>query len=317
MIAQSQGEMRRNVVYGYRAAIVLLAVLGFFAGDVSAQAHESVPVTKKQPERVGWLDYWRQATVSFGAIERDQYGQQYYKAIGTGIVFTTNPKSGYIITAKHVVYDPARNYHPSEIRVRFPWQESESVYKQYGTVVILRDASGADLWRALDDGSDIAAIPLAPSMNGQPAAAAGSVAQSEEVFEGESIITLGYPGIVGREYLIRAISRGGIIAWLNPQNPHDSRFLIDCNVYPGNSGGPVILVPGGFDKFGNFNIGGRPALLGIVVEAPGQSQEVSLNVPGVRTPLILHQEIPVGGTGVVEPASKVSKLLQSLEAKAP
>ena len=37
--------------------------------------------------------------------------------------------------------------------------------------------------------------------------------------DGASVIALGYPGIVGNEYLARAISRGGIIAWLNPRDP--------------------------------------------------------------------------------------------------
>jgi hypothetical protein len=140
-------------------------------------------------------------------------------------------------------------------------------------------------------------------------------AKPEEVFEGENVIALGFPGIVGNEYLVRAISRGGIGAWLNPKDPFGSPFLIDANIYPGNSGGPVIRVPSGFDKQGNLGVGGRAALLGIAIQAPGQSADLELRVPGQRLPLKLHQEIPLGGTGIVEPASKVAKLLDSLSPK--
>ena len=94
------------------------------------------------------------------------------------------------------------------------------------------------------------------------------------MFEGATILVLGYPGIVGNQYLVRAISRSGIVAWLNPEEPYQKPFLIDANIYPGNSGGPVIKVPAGPDRFGNFVLGGGGGakLLGIVSQAPGLNQ---------------------------------------------
>ena len=127
---------------------------------------------------------------------------------------------------------------------------------------------------------------------------------------------MGYPCIVGNEYLVRAISRGGIIAWLDPQKPYAKPFLIDANIYPGNSGGPVLWLPTGMAKSGTYNIGGRVTLLGIVSKAPGQEMEqnFTLQVPGSLLPQSVHlkQSIPLGGTGIIEPALKIPAILKKL-----
>jgi S1-C subfamily serine protease len=281
---------------------------------VSVMASPQQGSQSPQPTPVGWLENWRNMTVSFGVIDRDQLQGEYYKIVGSGILFAANPNTGYIITAKHVFYDPDKKWHPSEIRIRYGWQDQKSVYAEHGTSIRLRDESGNDLWTALSDGSDLAAIPSPPPVRqSQPAVSLQDIAKPDQLFEGESIIALGYPGIVGNEYLVRAISRGGIIAWLNPKNPSDETFLIDANIYPGNSGGPVIKVPGGITPQGGFDLGGRSVLLGIVIQAPGQSGDYQLKVPGQLQPLKIHQEIPVGGTGIVEPASKVAKLIELLK----
>jgi hypothetical protein len=81
-------------------------------------------------------------------------------------------------------------------------------------------------------------------------------------------------------------------------------FLIDANIYPGNSGGPVIKIPIGVDKYGTYNLSGKPLLLGVVSKAPGVDQDVSLTVPGYPVPLHLKQSLPLGGTGVIEPGFK-------------
>lgn len=65
-----------------------------------------------------------------------------------------------------------------------------------------------------------------------------------EVTEGDFIYTLGFPmNLVGDERNT-VIVRGGVIARVSDvyKNPHKA-FLIDSPVFPGNSGGPVILKP--------------------------------------------------------------------------
>ena len=173
-------------------------ILFLFGCVASAQQGNQLP----QPSKAGWLESWRNTTVSFGVIDRDQLQGEYYRIVGSGIVFAVDPKTAYIVTARHVFYDRDKNWHPSELRIRYGWQDQKSVYAEHGTPIQLRDTSGNDLWTGLPDGSDLAAIAApSPMMAEQPAAAPALLAKPEEVFEGESIIVLGYPGIVGNEYL--------------------------------------------------------------------------------------------------------------------
>jgi S1-C subfamily serine protease len=198
------------------------------------------PNAQSSPVARGWISGWRDSTVSFGTIMRGRY----YKVEGSGVVFSAVPTTAYIVTAKHVFFDPLKDHHPSEIQIRYGWQEQQSVYTEFGTTIKLRDGSGKDLWVSLDDGSDLAVIAAPPPIRSQqPSANPKELAPADRVFEGANIIVLGYPGIVGNEYLVRAISRGGIIAWTDPKDPAGKRFLIDANIYPGNSGGPAISSP--------------------------------------------------------------------------
>lgn len=216
--------------------------------------------------------------------------------------------------------DPTKQWHPSEVRLRFAWQERKSVYDDLGTTLKLLD-SGKPLWLASEDGADIAAMPIALSelhATVQPhAISLKDIATTEDMFEGATILVLGYPGIVGNEYLVRAISRSGIVAWLNPEEPYQKPFLIDANIYPGNSGGPVIKIPTGTNRFGSFIIGGETKLLGIVSQAPGITQTLELRVPGSVQPLRLAINIPLGGTGIIEPAGKIPALLKRFSARTP
>lgn len=68
--------------------------------------------------------------------------------------------------------------------------------------------------------------------------------QSAGIVGGDGVFVLGFPmGIAGVEKKY-AIVRSGVVARLD-QEIVDERgsFLIDCPVFPGNSGGPVILRP--------------------------------------------------------------------------
>lgn len=74
-----------------------------------------------------------------------------------------------------------------------------------------------------------------------------SIAKANEVGigEGDSILAVGFPmGIVGYQNYISPIVRQGCIAsiqdWLSGRTRN---IMIDANVFPGNSGGPVFLRP--------------------------------------------------------------------------
>jgi len=275
------------------------------------------PSTPSPAAETGWLDHWRLSTFSFGTVEQ-QNGRDFFRVIGTGVVMASDPQTGYFVTAKHVFDDPEKQWHPKQLRLRFTWQERQSVYDYLGTTLDLFDTSGKQLWAASEDGADIAAIPISLTDLGLKTGVephgvfTSDISPSQDMYEGATVVVLGYPGIVGNEYLVRSIIRSGIIAWLNPDDPYGKPLLIDANIYPGNSGGPVVRIPTGLTKQGGFNVGGRPTLLGIVSKAPGVEQDFSLQVPGAPLPLHLKLNIPLGGTGVIEPAQKIPAILKRL-----
>lgn len=88
--------------------------------------------------------------------------------------------------------------------------------------------------------------------------------RSHDFSEGNELFILGFPmGIAGMDQN-DVIVRQGIVARI--QDWYDGRskdFLIDSSIYPGNSGGPVILKPviWGFGKGPRF---GEPKLIGLV-----------------------------------------------------
>jgi S1-C subfamily serine protease len=300
-----------NSILKHRFLLVVVLLTPFLQGRAQ---------TPSAPAQLGWLDHWRLATFSFGQKAKTQDGKDFYQVIGTGILIATDQTHLYIVTAKHVFDEPEKNWHPSELRLRFAWEEKQSVFDDLGSDLSLLDATGKPKWHASEDGADIAAIPIEVADLHAPvlphAISVNDIAKEQDVFEGATILALGYPGIVGNQYLVRAISRGGIIAWLNPDGPFEKPLIVDANIYPGNSGGPVLKMPTGVDKQGNFIIGGGGGarLLGIVSQAPGQQQTMTFQVPGplgTPQPLTLTQSFPLGGTGIVEPASKIPALLAS------
>jgi hypothetical protein len=105
----------------------------------------------------------------------------------------------------------------------------------------------------------------------------------------------------------------------------NSVFMVDANVYPGNSGSPVFRIPTGVTRGGSFSLGGKVAFLGILSQGPIQNepvtvdgQPVSFQPPGQILPSNhpLNVQIQgIGGIGIVEPASKVLALVHSLQTK--
>jgi hypothetical protein len=86
-----------------------------------------------------------------------------------------------------------------------------------------------------DAGADFTPIPDAAMLD-------FSGLEGERIAGGDTIFTLGFPmGLAGDEKKY-AIVRGGVVARLDREIVEKTGgFLIDCAVFPGNSGGPVIL----------------------------------------------------------------------------
>jgi S1-C subfamily serine protease len=88
--------------------------------------------------------------------------------------------------------------------------------------------------------------------------------KAEGVSEGDGVFVLGFPmGIVAPQRK-NVIARMGALARIRDVlDGHQSSFLIDANIFPGNSGGPVVIRPD-MNCIQNTKSINRAALIGIV-----------------------------------------------------
>ena len=120
----------------------------------------------------------------------------------------------------------------------------------------LKTPEGKQIWLGHPDPTkDIAILPInwqrlteyslqiLPFLNDQHVADTAKMKQIQ-VSEGDFVYVLGFPmGIIGDERN-RIIVRAGVVSRIQDRLAEKSNdFLIDCSIFPGNSGGPVILKP--------------------------------------------------------------------------
>jgi hypothetical protein len=170
--------------------------------------------------------------------------------VGSGVFYakkTTDDRYfHFLVTNKHVIDPLASAY----VRVN-PRADGPAIEAELG----LRGDDGSPFWFAHPDSEvDLAVTPIVLEyleVNGLETYfldtdEAMSLAQMRErrVSEGDALFVLGFPmGIVGDERS-RVIARTGCLARIQDTlSGARKTFLIDSAVYPGNSGGAVILSP--------------------------------------------------------------------------
>lgn len=282
----------------------------------------ALEATAQKPKEKSWLDTWREATVALVGpgktrtiapngtiIERDSLVIR-----GTGVILGLPgdaTKIPWLVTAKHVFFNPQIGWDPDSLYIRFSWFESRPLTDYPGIRIILKEGS-RHLWISHPDPSvDLVAIPLRISKSeaGKDEASViplGNFAEPGDVFEGAPVLILGYPAAVGAEFLTRALVRSGIIAWVNPEDPVKSPILIDANLFPGNSGGPAFSLPTGITKEGGLRLGGKIAFLGLVSLARVQAFPILFE--GKQTESF--QSAQLISIGILVPAGRIQELLE-------
>jgi len=290
-----------------------------------------------------WLQGWRDATIAFGVLDSaflkhpitnkfiikpngDTLRVQYFKVIGTGVIFAnpdTTDITPYIVTAKHVFFNPEKKWKPDKLQIRFSWFSEKSVVDYHGIEINLK-VNNNFIWTPHPNSYvDLAILPLKVSIKeaGKRSITPvriNNIATIDDAFEGASILLFGYPGAVGPDYWTKPIVRNGVIAHVNYKHFGDVPFLIDAMVFPGNSGGPVFTVPSGMKRFGNFGIGGQSKFLGIVSSVyresinvePASTSFVETSTDSINTH---YKTFDFIGLSVIEPAEKVKELFQALK----
>ncbi|PYX63442.1 MAG: hypothetical protein DMG74_17010 [Acidobacteria bacterium] len=161
------------------AVAVFVVVFEFGAlcqqGSIPKTNQETQPAIKqnsatatapiKQPPHDPLVN-WRNATVAFGQVKHeDLTNRNYFSAVGTGIIISTSEKTAYLVTAKHMFCNPDERWFPSELHLRFAWQDHKSIYNYLGIPFTLRTNKGSPLWVTLDDDSDIAVLLMPEDFN--------------------------------------------------------------------------------------------------------------------------------------------------------
>jgi Trypsin-like peptidase domain len=294
------------------------ALAALLIGALGVSLGQAPPSTSGAPETgtdVDMLHGLRRSTVSLG-IRRTENGVEHFATVGSGVIVAWDVHNACLLTAKHVFYDPEKSFFPTELYLRLPQTEPRAE-DDLGVKLKLVE-NGQNLWHGAD-GADLAviAVPDLSAYKDLHAIFLTDFGGENDVFQGASVVVMGYPELLGPDFQTTPIARNGIVAWTNPDGPLDHTFLVDANVYNGNSGGPVFHLPTGLTRVGGFNVGGSPKLIGIVVrdaaeEAPVHAKENPINATnnqtGEVTPLTARV-LNIGGIGIVEPISKALKLI--------
>ena len=273
-----------------------------------------------------WIENWQQATVSIGVVDTFKdlsVDKPFFKVIGTGIVFyikiDTIPLP-CLVTAKHVLYDQANNWDPKTVQIRFQWADDRPIDQYFGITMGLKE-NNQHLWYEHPNSNvDLACLPIISNNN--PAFEEtikmmpySVIGKDSQIYSGAQILVFGYPGVVGPEFHTKALTRSGIVAWVPPTINYETKVLIDSDIYPGNSGGPVFRLPNTMGPDGSLHLGDKLSFVGIVTQKGQSPQEVFIAQKNSRPipikdpsgmPLLTYESI---GIGVIEPVSHVRELL--------
>jgi hypothetical protein len=196
---------------------------------------------------------WKKAIVLF-EIKQDTN----YYPIGSGLVVFYN-NFNFIVTNAHIAKK-------TELFLRFNLKSNPNQSLRVSINKMIKSSNGP--WYFAPH-SDVAVIPLSTypeiqnkidSIDIKPMGV--SIFKTWDYLnEGDDIYILGFPIGLGTEQHYSPVYRSGIISLKENKN----EFLIDANIYPGNSGGPVFLKPSVYDYRKNSIGEVTPAyLIGIV-----------------------------------------------------
>lgn len=232
---------------------------------------------------MGWLPpEWPKTIVAFekrihdesGNPASDEQGIAQYAVVGTGTLIS-HEKIPFVVTCKHVVdrvgqdlYLTTNNQQGE--RLRKPIHFVAQMYREE-TGITPKWFTHPDAWSEDNkNGVDLAILPF-PITATEDVKTAGEdlFMESEEVEQGDDVFLLGFPlGLTTSEQLT-PIVRSGMLAL----RYSDDTFLIDSQVFPGNSGGPVFRRPSLLERKteGGYQIGSGERLIakliGIISEA--------------------------------------------------
>lgn len=271
---------------------------------------------------------FRRSIVCIGRISKikssNKTEKNIFSPVGTAVIMYINGGNGKpypcLVTAKHVVESKKLNWNPTSLQIRFSSNDTLGFDEYIGMTVFLKINDKVFWYPHPDSTVDLACIPLlkvnTTESKEDPRVLIpiryNTIGNNNDIFEGSEIFVLGFPGLAGSDVLVRSILRQGIISWTNPKHSDEKTYLIDCNIYPGNSGGPVFTMPFRLDNNYGLKNGGDVKFAGIVTQVYFESQystDSSFEKPVFdknNKHIFFNQKAALG---VVEPPARIKELL--------
>lgn len=266
--------------------------------------------------RQDWFDGWKRATVMLGGV-KIQNGAETFEALGTGLLICNyvaeDGDPPIILTAKHII-----NNLPA-IHVRPYWGFEKTLEDDLGFMVPLRDKNKLLYFTHPDPKVDLAAFPFNYSHPAKgakiekPFSIVPKSAMSEIISLelGDIVGTFGYPAnlaAVGSVYRTKPLYRQGVVSWVpSKDDTLNSEILIDIPSYPGNSGGPAIII----SRFTPNQLTVEPfkaTFVGIVSRFVPQIIEAQDIQGWYRTTIVQNS-----GLTVIVPADRVLEIIQYIK----
>jgi hypothetical protein len=212
----------------------------------------------------------------------------------------------FLVTNKHVIDDQ------DELYIRFNQGSGSKRFR-----IAVKREDGSELFQT-SDRFDVAVTGIQQQALREAGAEFASIPEealldlegleSKGIVGGDTVFTLGFPmGLAGDEKKY-AIVRGGVLARMDREIVNTTgSFLIDCPVFPGNSGGPVVL-PTEIHTLGQEEPRTRVHVIGIVSGyLPWEDMAISQQT---RRPRITFEEN--SGLATVVPLDAVNELVTSM-----
>lgn len=295
-----------------------------------SELSNSQQITPKESETIGAINTFRRSTVSFGVVRHDTFqnidgmlvSKRIFKPVGTGVCFYFNFENitvPCLITAKHIFYDSTQSWFPDTLFVRFSESDTLAIDSYFGIPLALKRDSQIFWFPHSDPSVDLACLPLDPTIEWPikkwPILPYAIFANKEDYFEGKEIYTLGYPTAVGVDLASHAFLRKGIIAWVDKaKNITNKKILIDCTIFPGNSGGPVFSVSNNLGQILLDTVLQLPRFYGIVSQRRFSPNNVTSKngkiIDATGADIFSIESVAVG---VIVTADKVKELLEEVK----
>lgn len=223
------------------ALILFSATLMFSAGSTRADeapGNETSMFSQQWLDTVVSIEQLQPALKEDGTVVRDPDGKVKLVPIpiGTGFIVETANKHLVLITAKHVVADPADSTRPVNDNLVY------RINQQEGSAYLLKDLQleekGYGKW-FLSKTHDVACrfIEL-EAISKHRIITPDKFLPTIQLHTGANLLVLGFPMGLRSEAHPNPIARKGMVARADKDD-----LLVDAFVFPGNSGGPVLYEP--------------------------------------------------------------------------